>query len=70
MASGVTITGLQEAKARLAGFSDRRLHAAAATALTRTALDVRDGIKAEMARSFDRPTPFTLASSGCTTRVK
>lgn len=35
---------------------------ATALALTRTAFSARDDVKAEMARVFDRPTPFTLNS--------
>jgi hypothetical protein len=43
-------------------FSERRLNAAAATALTRTALDVKAAEVREMRRVFDRPTPYTLNS--------
>jgi hypothetical protein len=60
--SGITVTGLKEARALLKGFSERRLNAAAATALTRTAVEVRDGIRAEMGRAFDRPTRFVVSS--------
>lgn len=35
---------------------------AAAVALTRTAKEVRDELKKEMSRVFDRPTPYTLNS--------
>lgn len=44
----------------LAEFSDRRLRAALATALTRTAVEVRDTIRREMVTRLDRPTPYTL----------
>lgn len=43
-------------------FSARRLNAALATALTRTAGEIRDEVKAEMTRVFDRPTPYTMNS--------
>jgi hypothetical protein len=56
------IKGLKELQDSLDGFSDRRMQAAIATALTRTAMQVRDQVRAEMARVFDRPTPYTLSS--------
>jgi hypothetical protein len=56
----ITVTGMADIKRSLAGFSERRLNAAAATALTWTARDVRDGIRKELPQTFDRPTPFTL----------
>lgn len=53
--------GLSEAQRTLAeGLSSRRLNAAMATALTRTALDIREEVKREMRAVFDRPTRFTL----------
>lgn len=58
----VKVEGLREVQEALRGFSDRRVAAAMATALTRTALAVRDAEQAEMRDSFDRPTPFTLNS--------
>jgi hypothetical protein len=45
----------------LQGFSERRLAAAAATALTRTARAARVDLQAEMRQRLDRPTPFTLS---------
>jgi hypothetical protein len=54
----LTVSGLRECKQALAGFSERRLNAAAATALTRTAVEVRDGIRKQLPTTFDRPTPF------------
>lgn len=39
---------------------EKQVRFAAAVALTRTAKDVQDGIKAEMRKVFDRPTPWTL----------
>jgi hypothetical protein len=44
------------------GGSERRLRAAAATALTRTAVAVKAAEQREMLDSFDRPTPYTLNS--------
>lgn len=41
----------------------KQVRFATALALTRTAKDVQDGIKAEMRKVFDRPTPWTLNST-------
>jgi hypothetical protein len=54
----LTVSGLAECKQALAGFSARRMNAAAATALTRTAVEVRDGIRKQLPTTFDRPTNF------------
>lgn len=54
--------GLREAGQALGTFSDRRFRAALATALTRTALAVRQDQQAEMRDVFDRPTRYTLSS--------
>lgn len=56
------IKGLKELQDALDGFSDRRMQAAVATALTRTAGQVRDQLRAKMSSVFDRPTPYTLGS--------
>lgn len=57
------VKGLDQATKDLAErFSSRRIGAVAATAVTRTANDVRGAIQAEMSRVFDRPTPYTLRS--------
>lgn len=56
----IDITGMKELQARLKDFSERRLNAAVATALTRTAVKVRDKVKIEMQSSLDRPTPYTV----------
>jgi hypothetical protein len=56
----IQIKGLEELKASLSGFSDRRFDAAIATALTRAGKTAQTELKAEMLRVFDRPTPFTL----------
>lgn len=41
-------------------FSDRRLSAAIATALTRTAVYTREQLQGELRRAIDRPTPYTV----------
>jgi hypothetical protein len=56
------LEGLKETQQSLRGFSDRRLAATLATALTRTAVEVRAGVQAELPRVFDRPTPYTMNS--------
>lgn len=60
MKISINITGLKEVQANLKDFSERRLKAAAATALTRTAVQVRDKVKNAMSTSLDKPTPYTL----------
>ena len=64
MRLNIQVDGLREVQQSLRGFSDRRLAAAAATALTRTAVEARDGVKAAMPSVFDRPTPYTLGGVG------
>ncbi|MFZ2309609.1 MAG: hypothetical protein WAW34_19915 [Rhodoferax sp.] len=56
----IQITGLKELQADLNNFSERRLNAAIATALTRTAVQVREKAKSAMLTSLDRPTPYTV----------
>jgi hypothetical protein len=56
----IQITGLTELRKSLAEFSDRRFAATIATALTRTAVEVRREVQAEAQRSLDKPTPYTL----------
>lgn len=56
----IDVTGLKELQANLKDFSERRLNAAVATALTRTAVQVRDKVKTSMATSLDKPTQYTL----------
>lgn len=58
----VNLTGLDQVMATLQGMSQRRLNAVLATALTRTAVKVRDGVRATLPQVFDRPTPYTLNS--------
>jgi hypothetical protein len=55
----VNAAGLQ---AVLAEFSQRRFNAALATALSRTAVQVRDEIRRTMPQFLDRPTRWTLNS--------
>lgn len=56
----IQITGIKELQANLKSFSDRRLNAVLATALTRTAVQVRDKVKTAMAMSLHNPTPYTV----------
>jgi hypothetical protein len=56
----VQVKGLDELRRTLSGFSDRRFNAAVATALTRSAKYAQEQLRAEMQRSLDRPTPYTL----------
>lgn len=56
----IRITGLQDLQRDLADFSARRLRAAAATALTRTAAQVRRELAGQLASAFDRPSPYTV----------
>jgi hypothetical protein len=58
----IKIEGLDEIRKGLEGFSDRRFNAACATALTRTAGEVKTAVRNELQRSIDRPTPYTLNS--------
>lgn len=62
MKIGVSVTGMDELRATLSAFSERRLNAAVATALTRTAVEIRKAVLDEMPRVFDRPTPYTMGS--------
>ena len=60
MKINVEVTGLQELRAKLVdGFSERRLRAAVATGLTRTAGAIAGVWKAEINQEIDRPTPLT-----------
>lgn len=58
----IDVTDIERARKALAGFSDRRFNVALATALTRTAIEVRQAEEREMRDAFDRPTRFTLNS--------
>lgn len=56
----VEVKGLEQLKASLDGFSDRRFAAAVATALTRAGKHAQEELRDEMQRTLDRPTPYTL----------
>ena len=56
----VKISGLKELQAELAGFSERRLRAAAATGLTRTANRMAVEWQKEIDTKIDQPTAFTM----------
>ena len=56
----VDVEGLRDVQQRLQGFSDRRLNAALATGLTRTAQQVAEAQRREMLDVFDRPSRYTL----------
>lgn len=56
----VSITGIEELRASLKDFSERRLNAAVATAMTRTAVKLRNALQENMQQVFDRPTPYTV----------
>jgi hypothetical protein len=60
MQLSIKINGLKEVEASLKEFSERRLKAAVATALTRTAVQVREKVKTSMSTVFDKPTPYTV----------
>ncbi len=59
---GITITGLDTAKHLVDGFSERRMNAVVATALTRTAVEAREALYRAMQTDLDRPTSYTLKS--------
>lgn len=59
----VSIKGLDNVKKALTeGFSARRLNAAAATALTRTARGIADNWRAQLTTGLDRPTAATVGA--------
>lgn len=58
----IDVTGLNRLRDELRGFSERRLQAAAATALTRTARKIASEWQRELESSFDRPTRATTSS--------
>lgn len=60
MQISVQVEGLKELQNSMKDFSERRIKAAVATALTRTAVQVRDKVKAVMPSLLDRPTPYTM----------
>lgn len=62
MKVGLSVAGVDLVQAELQGFSDRRIRAAMATALTRTAVAIKAAEQREMRDVFDRPTPYTLGA--------
>ena len=56
----IKVTGIKELQAELQDFSERRLRAAVATAMTRTAVQVRERLRADLRTAIDRPTPYTV----------
>ena len=60
MQINIQVTGIKELQRDLKDFSERRVNAVVATALTRTAVQVREKVKIAMSASLDKPTPYTL----------
>lgn len=56
----IEIEGVEGLQRELRDFSERRVRAAVATALTNTVVKVRDGIHEKLPSVFDRPTPYTV----------
>jgi hypothetical protein len=55
-----TIDGQAGLRKQVEQFSQRRIASIMATALTRTAVEVRAAVQEELPRVFDRPTPYTV----------
>ena len=55
-----TIDGQAALRKQVEKFSERRIASIMATALTRTAVEVRAAVQEELPRVFDRPTPYTI----------
>lgn len=58
----VQLQGIDALREQLQGFSDRRLRAAVATAITRTAVAVRSQWRQQLQADLDRPERLTLAA--------
>lgn len=56
----VKVDGIDKLVANLHEFSERRIKATVATAMTRTAVKARDAVQDHMRAVFDQPTPYTL----------
>lgn len=56
----IRVQGADTLRQQIKGLSDRRLAAAVATALTRTAVAARKAVQAALPATFDRPTPYTV----------
>lgn len=59
----ITVDGLQDARALISGFSERRMRAVVATAATRTVRAVEQAWQGQLQGRFDRPTPSTLRAT-------
>jgi hypothetical protein len=64
MSYGIKLEGVDQLGGVLEGFSDRRMRAVQATALTRTARDIEGDWLGEIFASLDRPTSATARSVG------
>jgi hypothetical protein len=64
------LKGVKEAKDRLTGIEKNQAPFATARTLTRLVSESRDGLKVEIDKVFDRPTPFTRDSVGITGATK
>ena len=62
MSMPIEVKGLAELQRALDGFSDRRMAAATATAMSRTAVALKAHLRGQIARHIDRPTAYTLNS--------
>ena len=60
MKISIKVEGLEALNAQLKDFSDRRARAAVATALTRTAVQVREHLHSRMRSDLKSPKPYTL----------
>lgn len=60
MQVNIQFTGINELRKELADFSERRLRAAVATALTRTAVQVRAKSLVALKSAINAPTPYTV----------
>lgn len=56
----IQVQGIKELREQITGLSERRLNAAVATAMTRTAVKVRDKVQDHMRQALDAPTPYTV----------
>lgn len=56
----IELQGLKQVQESIKGFSDRRLAAAAATALTRSARTAQKAVQEQLGQRLENPTPYTL----------
>lgn len=59
---GSRVVGGDAVRAAIRGYGERIVSYALPMALSRTAVDARNAVRAEMPSIFDRPTPYTLNS--------